>query len=270
MTDAPEKERFLNNWLRSGLAALLVALALAGGVFALLLTPREEEPQIDVPLMDIFVNAPGLSAAEVERRITWPMEQTLFGTEGVEYVYSTSVPDGAILTARFYVGVSPTESEVRVRNRLARNRHRYSPEMTDYQIRPVYVDDVPFMTLTLHSATVDDAGLLSLAEEHLVELTSIEGVGLVFIKGGRNEEAFIELDPQQMAAHGVGLVALREAVTASNLRVTTGRLVAGNQGRPIRVRGAMEDLSALEDLVVSSAGDRPVFLRDVAEVRWDL
>ncbi|MFP4157522.1 MAG: efflux RND transporter permease subunit [Opitutales bacterium] len=270
MTDAPEKERFLNNWLRSGLAALLVALALAGGVFALLLTPREEEPQIDVPLMDIFVNAPGLSAAEVERRITWPMEQTLFGTEGVEYVYSTSVPDGAILTARFYVGVSPTESEVRVRNRLARNRHRYSPEMTDYQIRPVYVDDVPFMTLSLHSATVDDAGLLSLAEEHLVDLASIEGVGLVFIKGGRNEEAFIELDPQQMAAHGVGLVALQEAVNASNLRVTAGRLVAGNQGRPIRLRGAIEDLSELENLVVSGAEDRPVFLRDVAEVRWDL
>lgn len=270
MSQASEKEGFLNNWLRSGLAGLLVALALAGGAFALLLTPREEEPQIDVPLMDIFVQAPGLSAREVERRITWPMEQTLFGTEGVEYVYSTSVPDGAILTARFYVGVSPTESEVRVRNRLARNRHRYSPEMTDYQIRPVYVDDVPFMTLTLHSNTVDDAGLLSVAEEYLVELTSIEGVGLVSIKGGRNEEAFIELDPQKMAVHGVGLLELRAAVAESNLRITAGRLVAHNQSRPLRVQGAMEDLSALKDLVVSSGDGRPVFLRDVADVRWDL
>ncbi|MFP4352545.1 MAG: efflux RND transporter permease subunit [Puniceicoccaceae bacterium] len=268
MSGPPDNPGFLNNWLRSGLAALMLALALAGGGFALLLTPREEEPQIDVPLMDIFVSAPGLSAAEVERRITWPMEQTLFGTEGVEYVYSNSFADGAVLTARFYVGVSPSESEVRVRNRLARNRHRYSPEMTDYQIRPVYVDDVPFMNLTLHSESMDDAGLLSLAEEYLVEFTSIEGVGLVFIVGGRNEEAHIEMDPQKMAAHGVGLRDLREAVEASNVRVPAGRLVAGNQGAPVRVRGALGDLSELENLVVSVAGGRPVFLRDVAKVSW--
>ena len=270
MTEPREKAGFLETWLRSGLAALVLALALAGGGLALSMTPREEEPQIDVPLMDIFVEAPGLSAAEVERRITWPMEQTLFGTEGVEYVYSTSVPDGAILTARFYVGVSPTESEVRVRNRLARNRHRYSPEMTAYQIRPVYVDDVPFMTLTLHSRTMDDAGLLSLAEEYLVELTRIEGVGLVFIAGGRSEEVYIELDPQKMAAHGVGLMELREAVAASNVRIAAGQLVAGNRRSPIRAQGALANLAELENLVVAQAEGRPVFLRDVAAVRWDL
>ncbi|HKK17387.1 MAG TPA: efflux RND transporter permease subunit [Opitutales bacterium] len=270
MSGGKDNGGFLDNWLRSGLAGLLVALALGGGVIALVFTPREEEPQIDVPLMDIFVKAPGLSAAEVERRITWPMEQTLFGTEGVEYVYSRSFPDGAILTARFYVGVSPTESEVRVRNRLARNRHRYSSEMTGYQIRPVYVDDVPFMTVTLHSDRVDDAGLLSLAEEYLVELTSIEGVGLVSIQGGRNEEAYIELDPQKMAAHGAGLKALQEAVAQSNFRLSAGRLVSENEGTPIRLQSGLGKLSELRNLVVASEAGRPVFLRDVAEVTWEL
>ena len=91
----------LTGWLRSGLAAMVVVLALAGGVIALLMTPREEEPQIDVPLIDIFVEAPGLSAEAVERRVTWPMEQSLFGAEGVEHIYSTSCPGRAVITARF-------------------------------------------------------------------------------------------------------------------------------------------------------------------------
>ena len=105
--DEGESTGVLGSWLKSGLAAMAVILALAGGVVALVMTPREEEPQIDVPLIDVFVEAPGLTAEEVERRIVWPMEQTLFATRGVEYVYSSSAADGAIVTARFYVGPEP-------------------------------------------------------------------------------------------------------------------------------------------------------------------
>lgn len=261
-----EKEGFLASWLRSDLAALLVFLSLAGGAIALLMTPREEEPQIDVPLIDVFVAAPGLSSEEVERRIVWPMEQTLFATRGVEYVYSSSFRGGAVLTARFYVGESPVEGDVRVRNRLERNRHRFSPELADYQIRPVYVDDVPFMTVTLHSATVDDAGLLSLAEEYLFELTRIEGVGLIFIVGGRNEAAEIELDPQRMAAHGVTLGEIRRAIDETNIRIGADALTARDRRTRLETGAPITSVAELGDLVVARSLGGPVLLADVARI----
>lgn len=267
MTTSPDESGFLANWLRSGLAAMAVVLALAGGGVALMFTPREEEPQIDVPLIDVFVRAPGLSAAEVERRVVWPMEQTLFGTRGVEYVYSSSFRGGAIITARFYVGETPVDSEVHVRNRLERNRHRYSPEMSDYQIRPVYVDDVPFMTLTLHSPSMDDARLLSLAEEYLFDLTGIEGVGLIFIVGGRNESIGIELDPQRMAAHGVVLEELQRRIAGANTRLPGGSLTRRDATTRLDVGRPFEDVEELRDLVVATADGQPVLLGDVAEVR---
>jgi multidrug efflux pump subunit AcrB len=267
MTRRAHQRGFLGDWLGAGLAPMAIVLALTGGAIALLLTPREEEPQIDVPLIDIFVSAPGLTAAEVERRIVWPMEQTLFGTRGVEYVYSTSFRDGAIVTARFYVGQSPVDSEVRVRNRLERNRHRYSPELADYQIRPVYVDDVPFMTLTLHSETVDEGRLLSLGEEYLFELTTLEGVGLVFIVGGRNEKLAIELDPQRMAAHGVTLAELQRIINGSNVRISAGSLTSANSTETVVVGGPLPDADAVRELVVGRHGGKPVLLADVADVR---
>ncbi len=266
MSGDSSAEGFLTRWLRSDLAVLVVLLAFFGGMIALYFTPREEEPQIDVPLIDVFVAAPGLTAAEVERRIVWPMEQTLFATRGVEYVYSSSFRDGAILTVRFYVGEDPTESAVHVRSRLERNQHRFSPELASYQIRPVYVDDVPFMTFTLHSDTADDAELLSLAEEYLYELTSIEGVGLIFIVGGRNEAVHLELDPQRMASRGVTLRELERAVSGFNNRVSAGALIQRNRHIPVEVGRPFASTEELRELVVSSHEGRPVYLRDVAHV----
>ena len=256
----------LTGWLRSGLAAMVVVLALAGGVIALLMTPREEEPQIDVPLIDIFVEAPGLSAEAVERRVTWPMEQSLFGAEGVEHIYSTSFPGRAVITARFYVGEDPYAAQVRVRNRLDRNRHRFPPSLRGYQIRPVHVDDVPFMTLTLHGPATPPAELLSLAEELLHELTAIEGVGLVFIAGGANLEARVELDPQRMAAHGVTLPQLRDAVRGANVYRPAGSLGASNTRTAVDIGPPLKDVERLRDLVVTSTDGQPVMLTDVARV----
>ena len=264
--DEGESTGILGSWLKSGLAAMAVILALAGGVVALVMTPREEEPQIDVPLIDVFVEAPGLTAQEVERRIVWPMEQTLFATRGVEYVYSSSAADGAIVTARFYVGQNPVDSEVRVRNRLERNRHRYSPELADYQIRPVYVDDVPFLTLTLHSDTLDDAVLLSVGEQLLYELTQLEGVGLIFLAGGRNEAVILELDPQRMASFGVTLGDLQRRLTGANARVAAGRLESNNRGKALEIGRPFTRVAELENLVVSLASRRPVMLGDVADL----
>lgn len=265
--DEREADGFMAQWLRSDLAVLVVLLAALGGVVALFFTPREEEPQIDVPLIDVFVAAPGLTAGEVERRITWPMEQTLYATRGVEYVYSSSFRDGAVITVRFYVGEDPTESAVHVRSRLERNRHRFSPELASYQIRPVYVDDVPFMTFTLHSATADDAQLLALAEEYLYDLTSIEGVGLVFIVGGRNEAVHIELDPQRMVSRGVTLKDLERTVSGYNTRVSAGHIDTRNQRIQMEVGHPYTSTEDIRELVVAHDGTEAVFLRDVAEVR---
>ena len=266
MSGGEAEQGFLGQWIRSGLAILVVGVALLGGIIALSFTPREEEPQIDVPLIDVFVRAPGLTAAEVERRIVWPMEQTLYATRGVEYVYSSSFQDGAVITTRFYVGEDPTESAVHVRSRLERNKHRFSPELASYQIRPVYVDDVPFMTFTLHSDTLDDAELLSLAEEYLYDLTSIEGVGLIFIVGGRNEAVRIGLDPQKMVSRGVTLPELNRAVNGFNTRVTGGEIESRNQTTRIETGRPFRSVDGLRDLVVGRDEAGPVFLRDVARV----
>ena len=260
-------EGALASWVRSGLAAMVAVLLLAGGVIAIVLTPREEEPQIDVPLIDVFVQAPGLTAEGVGRRVVWEIERALYGAEGVEYLYSTSAPGAAVVTARFYVGENSYRAQTRVRDRLERNRHRFPPELLDYQIRPVHVDDVPFMTITLHSATVDSADLLLMGEELLHELTAIEDVGLTFITGGRRLEASIDLDPARLTAHGATVSDVRDAIVGANYNIPAGGLESANTSMPVDVERPLVDVSQLRELIVSVENGSPVMLDDVAEVR---
>ncbi|MFO7717299.1 MAG: efflux RND transporter permease subunit, partial [Desulfohalobium sp.] len=141
----------VNTFLTPQLPILFILLALGVGLTAVLLTPKEEEPQIVVPLADIFVQAPGASAAEVENQVATPLEQLLWQIEGVEYVYSTSRKDGAVITVRFLVGQDQERAMVRLHNMVGRNLDRAPSLVTDWVIKPISINDVPILNITLYS-----------------------------------------------------------------------------------------------------------------------
>ncbi len=157
---ASEEHHFTNKivkiFLESNLSLILILLATWWALAALWLTPREEDPQIVVPLADVYVNFPGHSAAEVEQLVSTPLEKMLYQIDGVEYVYSMSREDQAIITVRYYVGEDRERSLVKLYKKLDENLDMVPPGVTGWVVKPVEIDDVPIVTLTLASATSDD------------------------------------------------------------------------------------------------------------------
>ena len=157
--------RIVKIFLESNLSLILILLATVVGLTALGLTPREEDPQIVVPLADVYVNFPGHSAAEVEQLVTTPLEKILYQIDGVEYVYSMSRENQAIITVRYYVGEDRERSVVKLQKKLDENVDMVPPGVTGWVVKPVEIDDVPIVTLTLTSATSDSTILRRVAEE---------------------------------------------------------------------------------------------------------
>ena len=157
--------RIVDRFLDGNLSVILILLALLAGAAALLLTPREEEPQIVVPLADVYVHLPGASAEEVENQVATRLEKLLWQVDGVEYVYSMSRPDLAIVTVRFYVGEDRIESLVKLHNKIATHTDIVPPGVAGWVIKPVEVDDVPIVNLSLYSDRASDHDLRRVAEE---------------------------------------------------------------------------------------------------------
>ncbi|MGD9310886.1 MAG: efflux RND transporter permease subunit, partial [Desulfosarcina sp.] len=157
----------VRRFLTSQLSIILIILSLCLGVAAILITPREEDPQIVVPLADIYVSAPGASAEEVEKLVSTPLERLLWQIDGVEYVYSMSSQDMAVVTVRFYVGQERENSILKVHNRIAMYQDTAPPIVRGWVIKPVEIDDVPIVNLTLFSDRYDDHALRRVGEEVL-------------------------------------------------------------------------------------------------------
>ena len=161
-----------------------------------MLTPREEEPQIVVPLADVMVSAPGATAAEVERLVTTPLERLLWQIDGVEHVYSQSRRGRAVVTVRFFVGQDRERSLVKLYNKIAMNTDTAPPLVKGWVVKPVEIDDVPIITLTLHSARYSDYELRRMAEEMLFYLSQAPDISRTGIVGGRPRQLRVELLPQ--------------------------------------------------------------------------
>ena len=157
--------KIVATFLDSHLSLVLILLATLLGVAALWLTPREEDPQIVVPLADVYVSFPGHSATEVEQLVTTPLEKILYQIDGVEYVYSISRPDQAIITVRFYVGEDRERSLVKLQKKIEENKDIVPPGVSGWVVKPVEIDDVPMVTLTLSSCTADEMTLRRVGEE---------------------------------------------------------------------------------------------------------
>jgi multidrug efflux pump subunit AcrB len=265
-----EEHHFTNKivkvFLESNLSLILILLATVIGLTALGLTPREEDPQIVVPLADVYVNFPGRSAAEVEQLVTTPLEKILYQIDGVEYVYSMSREGQAIITVRFYVGEDRERSLVKLFKKMDENVDIVPSGVTGWVVKPVEIDDVPIVTLTLTSPASDEMTLRRVGEEIAQRLAGVNNVSRTYIVGGRPRVVQVLLDPDRMSAYQVSPLELQRAIQGANVGLTAGDFRADD--RLLRVDAGEPFASArqLRELVVRVFDGQPVFLKDVARI----
>lgn len=265
----PLMTRLVEVFLRGDVAVLLVVGSLVLGVVSLWLTPREEEPQIVVPMADVLVWAPGLSAREVQQKITVRLEKLLYQIDGVEYVYSMSRPGQSIVTVRFYVGQHRENSILKLYNKLHSNLDQVPPGVSSWVVKPVEVDDVPVVNVTLWSDRTklyDDHQLRRLAEQVQNELQAIEDTNRVHVIGGRPRRIRVELDPVRLAARRLCGLQVARALKTANVQVRAGRFEQQDEEFIIESGTFVRDALELRELVIGLSEDRPVYLKDVAEV----
>lgn len=258
--------KIVKSFLDSNLSLILILLATVVGLTALGLTPREEDPQIVVPLADIYVNFPGRSAAEVEQLAATPLEKILYQIDGVEYVYSMSREGQAIITVRYYVGEDRERSLVKLYKKIDENLDLVPPGVSGWVVKPVEIDDVPILTLTLTSATSDDMLLRRVGEEIAQRLAGVDNVSRAYVVGGRPRVVQVLLDPDEMSAHHVSPLEVQRAIQGANVRLTAGEFRAADRLLRVDAGQPFENAAQLRDLVVGVFDDRPVYLKDVARV----
>ncbi len=250
---------------------LLALVALLLGFFAVMVTPREEEPQINVTMANVLIPFPGASARDVEQMVAGPAEQVLAQISGIEHVMSVSNPGLAIITVQFKVGVARTEALVRLYDTVNSNADWLPKDLGVLApiIKPKGIDDVPIVTLTLFdkSAAVGAFDLERVAHSLEAELKRVPGTREVSTTGGPGRAVMVEIDPARMAGSGVTVADLRQALQSANLGLPVGELIAGNRSVAIESGPFLSQASEVGDLVVAVHNARPVFLRDVANVR---
>jgi len=259
--------RLAGAFIDSKLTPLFIVAALALGIVAVVALPREEEPQIIVPMVDVMVGMPGASPEEVEQRVTRPMEKLLWEVPGVEYLYSTSSPGMSLVIVRFLVGQDEEEALVRLNQKLASNMDRIPAGVTPPLVKARSIDDVPVMALTLWGPRYDDFQLRQVAAQLHDGLKEVVDVSEVTIIGGRSRQLTVDIDPSRLAAYGLDPLAVRGALMASNARMPAATLVRGNRGDLLEAGRWLTDAAEVADVVVSARSGRPVLVRDVAAVR---
>jgi len=258
--------RLARKFIDSKLTPLLMVASLILGAGAILMTAREEEPQIIVPIVDVFVGLPGSAPAEVERLLTMPLEKRLYEIPGVEYVYSTSRSGGALVTVRFHVGDDPERSLVRVYDKLASGLDQAPPGATPPLIKVRSIDDVPVLVLSLSSSRYSAAELRRLAGELRAELTPLEGVSSAKLIGGEKRQVRIELDTRKLAAAGVDPLGLMQTLEAQNASSPAGSFELDRRQILVETGGFLENAEEVAAVVVGVSNGRPIRLRDVATV----
>ncbi|MGD8513893.1 MAG: efflux RND transporter permease subunit, partial [Deltaproteobacteria bacterium] len=256
----------VRQFLTSKLPILFILFSLCAGSAAILATPREEEPQIVVPLADVYVSAPGASAEEVEKLVATPLERLLWQVDGVEYVYSVSRRDKAVVTVRFYVGEDRERSLVKLHNKITMNIDQAPAIVRGWVIKPVEIDDVPILNLTLYSGRHDDHELRRVSEEVLSRLSEVENISRTCIVGGRKREIRVELIPERMAGLGVSTIGVERALRGTDASVTAGSFSRMNREVVVTSDSFVAAAKEMESLVVGVHEGKPVYMRDISTV----
>ena len=260
-------ERIVRAFLYSRLSIVLILLAVLLGAAALLITPREEDPQIVVPMVDIFVNFPGHSPRSVEQLVTTPLESMLYQIDGVNHVYSISRRGSALITVRFVVGQDMERSVVKVYRKINEHLDIVPPGVTGWVIRPETINDVPILTLTLTSKTAGPMMLRQVAAELAPRLAAIKNVSRAYLVGGLPRQVLIYPRLGAMQSAGVSLLQIQQAIMAANVKVVAGSFNRSNHVVRVDVGRAFTHANELKTLVVAVHNNRPVYLSDVATIK---
>jgi multidrug efflux pump subunit AcrB len=259
--------RFIDGFLRGNLAVLLMIIALAAGAVALVATPREEEPQIVVPMADVMVSYPGGSAEEVERLVSSRLEKMLYQIDGVEYVYSMSRPGLAVVTVRFVVGEDREASLIKLYNKIFQNIDKTTPGIAGWIVKPVEIDDVPIVNATLYSSIYDTHQLYRVAEDVVSKLQHVADSAAITIHGGERRAVHVDLDTERLSAYHLSAMDIAGAIKVSNAQAVSGSLQSGDREIVVEAGPFLRDVREVANLMVGTHADRPVYLRDVAAIR---
>lgn len=262
--------RLARTFIASPLTPLFLLAGLALGLIALAALPREEEPQISVPMVDVFVQADGLKAEDAAKLVTEPLETIIKAIKGVEHVYSNTLDDRVVVTARFVVGTPSDNAILRVHEKIRANYDRIPKGIPEPLIIGRGIDDVAILTLTLSPKTgtdhIDESALYRIAENVQVELAKLEDVGLSYIVGGSPNQIRVEPDPQKLSLYGVTLSQLLGKVESANRAFQAGYVRDAGRNVIVAAGQTLQGVPDIGLLVLTTRDGRPVYVRDVAEV----
>jgi multidrug efflux pump subunit AcrB len=253
-------------FITSPVTPMLLIVALLVGLLGLFFTPRQEDPQISVPMIDVFVQYPGATADQVATLVTEPLERLLLEIPGVKHTYTATQRGASMITVRFKVGEDMGQSIVKVRDKILSNMDKIPPNVMQPLIKPVAVDDVPIVTLTLWSKDIDDGALRLLALDLLQNLGGVDGVGKGFIVGGREEQVRVEVMPERMSGFGISLQQVAQTIQTANSEQTTGDVESGGMSFSVRTGSFLTNAKEIGRLVLGIRNGAPIYVRDVAKV----
>ncbi len=254
------------SFITSKITPLFLLASILIGLAAIVFTPKEEEPQIVVPMVDVFIPYPGASAKEVERKISTRFEKLLWEIKGMDYVYSISKPGMSLIIARFKVGEDMEDALVKLYNKLMSNLDKLPPGAMQPLVKPMDINDVPIVALTLWSEKRTPYELRQIAKELCLQLKQVEDVSKTWIIGGDPRRYKVIVDPNKLKNHHLSLLQVVQAIKSANLKLPAGSITTGNKEFPVEAGEFIKTLDDLKNVVVAVYRGKPVYLKDVAEV----
>ena len=253
-------------FIGSKLTVLLMIVFMVIGVYASFLIPREEEPQINVPMADIFVGYPGASPTEVESRVIEPLEQLISNIKGVEYVYSTSMKEQGMVIVQFYVGEDIERSFVKLYNEINKHMDQMPEGVTFPLVKTRAIDDVPMLGLTLWSENYDDYQLGQLAQELEAEIKKVNDVAITHKIGGRARQLRLVLDKDKLSASGLDFLSVSQIIKANNTQLNSGTFDKNDTEFVINTGKFLQTVTDVENLVVGVQQNQPIYLKQIASI----
>ena len=258
--------RLADSFIHSPLSPLLFIAMMLVGIYGLYATPRQEDPQISVPMIDIMLQMPGASSQEISRLVVSPLERLVSEIDGVKHVYSVSDEGMGIITLEFHVGEEIERAIVLTHNKVQANLDLMPPGVEMPIIKPKEVDDVPVVTLTLWSKVMDDAILRKLAVSLMQELKQLPQTGNAFVSGGRAEQVRVDVLPERLSGYGISMGHIAKTIQGFNTKQTVGSVEQGGKYFWVKTGSFLQSAQDFERLVVGSHEGLPVYLRDVAQI----
>src|SRR5690606_131697 len=258
--------KLARGFIDSKLTVLLMIVFTIIGVYSAFLIPREEEPQIEVPMADIFVGYPGAGPKEVESRIAKPLEKILSNIQGVEHVYTTSMQGQGMATVQFHVGKDMDRSLVRLYDEINKHMDQMPKGVSLPLVKSRSIDDVPILALNLWSESYSDFDLRMIGEELLHEIEKVQGVSHTKVIGGRSRQFRVVVDKHRLAGSGMDLLSLSHTIQTANHRMDSGNFHNSDTQFHVTTGEFLQDREDLEQLVVGTKGGQPIYLKQIAEV----